>query len=405
MVLAEAAAQVPCRLVWVLDSSDTFMVPLVRLLRRMGEVIDSAGLDADAIAEALVPLSPAGITTFSEEYMQLTAALAQRLTLDYHSEATARKLADKKEQRLALRAAGLPGPAVWEVPVDFSHLQSFASGLAYPVVVKPRQGTGSFATARANDAEELAGHLARLADVEAGLLVEEYLPDRDPKNPFADDLAVEIMVQGGRVFRLATTGKFRHAPPFRGRGCFLPSSVDPSTQADMFDAAEAAARALGITDGFLNVDVKLTPDGIRIVEVNGRLGGNVQLLMELAGGPSILPLVFRLALGRDLIADPAIRTLLGGNWSRVGYFAWVQAPMEASRLSGVAGIDEVAALPHVSNVIRTRSQGDSLDWAMGGRSNVCEVFGAVENLEDLAAARRQIDDLIEVEFDVVSDRA
>lgn len=405
MVLAEAAAQAPCRLVWVVDGSDHFLSPLVRLLRRIGDVVDSAGLDAEAIADVLVPLSPAGITTFSEEYMLLTAALAKRLSLVYHSEATAARLADKKEQRLAFRAAGVPGPAVWEVPSDFSDLPSFVARLNYPVVVKPRQGTGSFATARANDVGELSDHLVRLADVEAGLLVEEYLPDRDPRSPFADDLAVEIMLQGGRVFRLATTGKFRHAPPFRGRGCFLPSRVDSSTEAEMFDAAEAAALALGITDGFLNVDIKLTPDGTRIVEVNGRLGGNVHTLMELAGGPPVLPMVFRLALGRDMTADPAIPFLLSGNWSRVGYFAWVQAPMAASRISGVAGIDEVAALPHVSTVIRNRNQGDSLDWAMGGRFNVCEVFGAVENLEDLAAARRQIDDLIELEFDEASDQA
>ncbi|HLX77674.1 MAG TPA: ATP-grasp domain-containing protein [Acidimicrobiales bacterium] len=405
MVLAEAAAQAPCRLVWVVDGGDPFMAPLVRLLRRMGDVVDSSGLHADAIADELIPTSPAGITTFSDEYMPLTAALARRLSLAYHSEETAVSLADKKEQRRALRSAGVPSPAVWEVPADLSDLPSFVESLGYPVVVKPRQGTGSFATALANDEGELSDHLARLADVEAEFLVEEYLPDRDPRSPFADDLAVEIMVQGGRVFRLATTGKFRHAPPFRGRGCFLPSSVDAATETEMFDAAEAAAVALGITDGFLNVDVKLTPVGTRIVEVNGRLGGNVDMLMELAGGPPVLPLVFRLALGRDMTADPALPSLLSGNWSRVGYFAWVQAPMAASRLSGVAGIDEVAALPHVSTVIRNRNQGDSLDWALGGRSNVCAVFGAVENLEDLVAARRQIDDLIEVDFDEASDQA
>ena len=150
-----------------------------------------------------------------------------------------------------------------------------------------------------------------------------------------------------------------------------------------------AARALGITDGLANVDVKLTPEGPRIVEVNGRLGGNVHLLMELAGGPSILPLVFRIALGQDMEAEPAVERIIGGTWPRIGYFAWIQAPMSATRLSGVTGYDEVAALPFVTSVVRNQREGDALDWAAGAGSNVGEVFGSVDSYEDLAAARRR----------------
>src|SRR5271156_6376620 len=117
---------------------------------------------------------------------------------------------------------------------------------------------------------------------------------------------VELLLQGGRVSHLAITGKFEHAPPFRGRGCFLPSDVDASTEKALFEAAETAVLAVGLTDGFANVDMKLTPYGPRIMEVNGRLGGRVHDMIELAGGPSILPQVFRLALGDDVAADPAI---------------------------------------------------------------------------------------------------
>ena len=399
MVLAEAARQVPCRLIWVIDGGDEVMAPLARLLRRLGDVVDSAGLDARGIAAALVTLAPGGITTFSEECMPLTAALARELSLVYHSEATAERLADKYEQRLALRSAGVPGPVVWKVPANSGGVPVLDGQPNFPVVVKPRRGTSSAATARADDAQELSDLLARFGELEGGLLVEEYLPGRDGASPFADDLAVELMLQGGQVFRLATTGKFKHAPPFRGRGCFLPSHVDPSTEADVFAAAEAAVLALGITDGLVNVDVKVTPEGPRVVEVNGRLGGNVQLLMELAGGPAILPWVCRLALGNDMSTEPALKDVLGRRLPRVGYFAWVQSPMSATRLSGVEGIDDVAALPHVSSVVRNRRLGDSVDWATGGRFNVCEVFGSVEGYDDLAEARREIDDLIELEFD------
>ena len=405
MVLAEAAAGV-CRIVWVVDGNEAVMGPLVRLLRRIGDVVDSAGLDAGAIATALEPHAPRGILTFSEIQMPLTAAVAGLLSLTYHSAATADRLADKYLQRRALRDAGLPGPSVWEAPSprlteEERHREgeALAGRVDFPVVVKPRRGASSVATARADDGLQLVHLIDRFGGREGGLLVEEYLADRVRDGPFADDIAVELLVQGGRVLRLATTGKFRHAPPFRGRGCFLPSHVDPPTELEVFGAAEAAVLGLGVTDGFVNVDMKLTPDGPRIVEVNGRLGGNVQVMMELAGGPPILPLVFGLALGHDMSAEPAIVRILEGSWPRVGYFAWIQTPMSATRLVGVEGLDDVAALPHVSSVARNQRQGDLLDWASGGRTNVCEVFGSVESLADLAEARDQIDDVIRLEFD------
>ncbi len=399
IVLAEAARETPCRLVWVLDGRNAETAPPVRLLDRIGDVVDVAGLDVPATAAALRPFAPSAMTTFSDFFMPLTASLARQLSLNYHSERTAGWLSDKSQQQLALRSAGVPGPAVWTVPAESSEMPAFLSQLRFPVVVKPRRGTGSVATARADDEGELSGLLARFADVDGGLLVEEYLVGRDEGGAFADDFAVELLVQGGHVFRLATTGKFKHAPPFRGRGTFLPSHVDPPIEAALFEAAEAAVVALGIKDSFANVDVKLTPEGPRVVEVNGRLGGHVQLLMELAGGPPVLPLVFRLALGRAMAQDPVLTQILSDGWSRVGYFASVQSPMGTTRLLSVKGFDEVAALPHVSSVLRKGRQGDRFDWAEGAGSSVCEVFGSVERLEDLAAARREIDDLIEVEFE------
>jgi biotin carboxylase len=338
--------------------------------------------------------------------MPLTASLAAQLSLTYHSPATAERLADKFVQRRALRAAGLPGPAAWEVPLpgpddqqDAGAVTALAAHVTYPVVVKPRRGTSSVATARADDSSELTDLLEKFGGQDGGLLVEEYLADRVTGGPFADDIAVELMAQGGRVWRLATTGKFSHAPPFRGRGCFLPSHVDAATGAELFAVAEAALRAVGVTDGIANVDLKLTPEGPRVVEVNGRLGGNVDALIELAGGPSILPLVFRLALGQDMAADATVARVVEGKWPRVGYFAWIQSPMSAVRLLGVEGLDEVAELPHVTSVVRNQRQGDVLDWAVGGRANVGAVFGSVEGVADLVAARDEIDATVTLSFE------
>ena len=58
MVLAEAASGL-CRIVWVVDGGDPVMGPMVRLLRRLGDVVDRAGLDADAVGQRSPPTNPA----------------------------------------------------------------------------------------------------------------------------------------------------------------------------------------------------------------------------------------------------------------------------------------------------------------------------------------------------------
>ena len=55
----------------------------------------------------------------------------------------------------------------------------------------------------------------------------------------------------------------------------------------------------------------------------------------------------------------------------------------------------------MTSVVRNQRQGDALDWAVGGRSNVCAVFGSVEDVADLTAARDEIDATVTLAFEEV----
>ena len=52
----------------------------------------------------------------------------------------------------------------------------------------------------------------------------------------------------------------------------------------MLDIASMAIKALGVRVGFLHTEIKLTPDGPRIIEVNGRLGGSVAEMAKACHG-------------------------------------------------------------------------------------------------------------------------
>src|SRR3954451_16316825 len=99
-----------CDLVWVVDSGDFDDTTMMRLLRKLGTVIDVAGLSEAEAADALRALAPDGIVAYADPQIALASALAARLGLDYHDAAVAERLLDKTTQRRALRAAGLPVP-------------------------------------------------------------------------------------------------------------------------------------------------------------------------------------------------------------------------------------------------------------------------------------------------------
>jgi len=84
--------------------------------------------------------------------------------------------------------------------------------------------------------------------------------------------------------------------PFRESGAFFPSTLDAGTADRVLAATREALLALEVTSGVTHAEFKLTADGPRLIEVNGRLGGFVNDLVGRATGVSMVRLVLENAL-------------------------------------------------------------------------------------------------------------
>lgn len=388
----EAAAGV-CDLVWVVGH-DELAPPMGRLLDRSGTVVERDQHEED-LAAALRKLGVDGITCFAEASMPLASHLAVRLDLRYHGPRTAELLADKLHQGMALAATGLPmPPTVWLPDVPVAEREAVIAGLRFPVVLKPRSGLGARETVRVDGPAKLGAVLAAAPEP---LLIAEYLPGRGTEAAIADDVAVEAFVRDGTLTFFAVTGKFRLAYPFRSRGTFVPAALSQGEAAGAFTAAAAAVKALGIGDGFVNVDLKLTPDGPRVIEVNGRIGGRVAETVALAGGPRLLPIAVKAAIG--VLTEDDMNELRDWRPEGIGYCALVQAPKDAKQFLAATGFDEVAALDHVRSVARNAPADGLIHWRAGLSSNVGVVSGWVEDHRMLVAARAEIDRRLRIEFE------
>ncbi|WP_043175603.1 ATP-grasp domain-containing protein [Streptomyces sp. NRRL B-24484] len=336
---AAAAAEIATAL--AADTPLAFLVPRsdhtvqVRpLLEQLGTVVDLAGDDRDVAR--VRALRPDGIVTYSEPMLRDTARIADALGLPGHRPETVLLLTDKERQRRRLAQAGVDAvrhhpvhrPEDWAAALD-------AVGL--PAIVKPLYGGGSRDTHLVRDEETLARLAVRHP---VGMMVEEYLQGR-PSLPYGDYVSVESLCAPDRITHVSVSGKFPMAPPFREQGQFWPSALPPEDAAAVADLTTRALRALGVDFGVTHTEVKLTAQGPRIIEVNGRLGGLVNEISRRAAGVDLIRLAGLRAAGKDDWAEPE-------PMDRVHFQYWGAGPAERCRLTGVRGGREARAVPGIT---------------------------------------------------------
>uniref|UniRef100_A0AAU3HUH5 ATP-grasp domain-containing protein n=1 Tax=Streptomyces sp. NBC_01393 TaxID=2903851 RepID=A0AAU3HUH5_9ACTN len=337
--------------------------------------------DLDASARLLAAHAPDAVLTFSESRLAVTAQLAARLGLPYHSPATVELLRDKYAQRRRLRERGVDSVRSYRLrrPADWP---AALAAVGLPAVLKPASGEGSRSTHPVEDpgrGAALAAELLSGAGREDSLVLEEYLHGRDC-GPWGDYVSVESAVSGGRISHWAVTGKFPLAPPFRETGHLRPAPLPESDREATLRLVTRALKALGITTGITHTEVKLTPAGPRLIEVNGRLGGWQTQLAHLAGDVDPVTLAGRVALGRDV---SGVRTAD----DRVVFTRFVTAPVEGGTYVSSHGLRAALALPGVRSVVSRYSPGErippgvhsgELAWVEGEAADHESVLRVVE---------------------------
>lgn len=395
-----AGAKGWCDVIWLVDRDDPAATSVRPLLERSGTVVDRLGDAPEDAAAALSPLAPDGLATFYDTGMEHVARIAAALGLPFHSPDAALALEDKHRQRDALRAAGLPTPAVVELPEGAATdtVLDLAGRVGYPAVLKPTRASGSWHTFPVRSEQELAAIWGRLSDAAAEpLILEQYLPDGGPMpGGFeADYVSVETVASAGELTHLALTGRFPLVAPFRETGFFIPATVAGEVRDEVLDLAGRALEAVSFHVGVAHTEIKLTSEGPRVIEINGRIGGGVPEMLNLTTGVDLIKVAILAALGRPLGVGAMPPT------DGVGYRFFYQPPVDASRVVRIDGLQELRAHPGVQSVRLHRPAGTELNTAEGTRSYLFAVVGKAADLDELRAAdeflRTEID--AEYEFD------
>jgi biotin carboxylase len=387
-----------CDVVWLVDRDDPAATSVRPLLERTGTVVDRLGDSAEVAAGELVGLAPDGLATFYDTGMEHVAGIAAALELPFHSPRAALCLEDKYEQREALRAAGLPTPAVVRLPPGASspEVQRLAGEVGYPAVLKPVRASGSWHTFPIRDAHELDSIWERLsAGPQEPLILEQYLPDGDsmPGGFEADYVSVETVASAGELTHVAVTGRFPVVQPFRETGFFIPSTISGDALGGVLEVAERALGAVGFMVGVAHTEVKLTSEGPRVIEINGRIGGGVPEMLDLTTGVDLVKVAMLAALGMPLGIEAMPAT------DGIGYRFFYQPPETARRVVRIDGLEELRARPGARSIRLHRPAGTELDTAEGTRSYLFAVVGKARDLDELRAADEFLRTGIAVEYE------
>jgi biotin carboxylase len=377
-----AACQELCDVVFVYDSSWPHAHRLAPVLRSIGTTLDLAGLELSESAKALAALRPAGITTFCERHLGLTAELAQSIGLPYQSPETIAAITDKWSQRRVLQDAGVQATRIQAI-CSPDELFRAVKDVGTPAVLKPRVGVSSRDTVLVESLDDLQSAEQLMSSTEssatAGSLwvVEEYLGAlADSSDSWGDYVSVESAVCKGQIQHVGITGKFPLAPPFRETGMVFPAAAQNCNRAALYGLAESAIKSLGISTGLTHTELKTSGARPSIIEVNARMGGYVPDVIRRSCGFDLVRMACELALG----LNPMPATLRP---TQIAFQYLLQPPMSAIRLAGFEGIEGARSVRGISRIDVQARSGDEVSWRRGTSSHIAVISGEVRRHEDV----------------------
>ncbi|MEU7906216.1 ATP-grasp domain-containing protein [Actinoplanes sp. NPDC049118] len=323
--------------------------------------------DAGALAEFVGRLPsgarPDGILSWVETLVGLSCTVAARLGLPGTDPAAIDLSRDKLDVRERLAAAGLPQPGFGGASTAADALR-LLDDIGYPAVLKPRRLAGSCGVLRVDAAEDVTRRFEAVAGAEFfgvanpesdRVLVEELL--------VGDEISVDSACRDGVVTPLIVARKRSSPPPYFEELAHTVSATDPLLEStELRDLLQRIHDALGLDNLMTHIELRLTAAGLRLIEVNPRLGGGmIPYLGGLATGVSLPRVAAGIAVGEMPDLTPRA--------ARVAHVELLY-PDRDLVLESVE-VDHRDLPEEVHSLVITKKSGDILRLPPEGNSNMC----------------------------------
>jgi biotin carboxylase len=383
----------------VVGSSEALALRGVMGGRSLELPFDDPGAAASAIVEQdrVAPLD--AVVAVDDQGTLVAAEASARLGLRHNPPAAVAAARDKIAMRRALAAAEVPQPAFAPLRGRAGEAETFevVASVGYPCVVKPRDLSGSQGVIRVDDPAGVLSVVERVRGIasRAGagpsptVLVEAFVGGAE--------VAVEGILDGGELTVLAVFDKPDplEGPYFEETIYVTPSRLPTGELAAVAAAAGQAARALGLSEGPVHAEVRVSGGRASVIEVAARtIGGLCSRTLRFGTGRSLEELVLAQALGLPLDRD------------REGRAAGVlMLPIPGTgTLIGVEGREEALAVPGILAVETTVAPGRPIVAVPEGDRYLGFVFAEGPTPARVEKALRRAQGLLEVRVEETRGR-
>lgn len=331
------------------------------------EYYNVSTIDEEGIYKVAKAFKADGIMTLATDMpMRSLAYACEKLGLVGLTYESAVKATDKGDMIKTFEAAGVEHPWYKIVPDGEKPIKGSCT---FPLITKPTDNSGSRGVMLVHNEDELEKALnyssenGRRGDV----IIEEYME--------GPEVSVEIMVSHGVPYVLQITDKLTTgAPHFVEMGHSQPSRLPSEAQSAICDLASRAVLSVGIENGPAHVEIILTKDGPKMVELGARMGGDciTTHLVPLSTGIDMVGNTINIALGEEPDLEQKI-------WkgSAIRYF---RVPHGVIR--EITGVEKAKAIRGVKEITFVKQVGDTVGDIGSSTDRVGFVIAQADTAEE-----------------------
>ncbi len=330
-------------------------------------------IDSEGVLRVAREFNPDGFLTLATDLpMRSVAYASESIGLRGISEDTALLATDKGEMIRCLKSNHVATP--WYFLINsIEDINNIESKLKYPCILKPTDNAGSRGVTYINDYNDLIRNFnySKEYSHSGQVIIEEYMQ--------GPEVSVEILAYKGVPHIIQITDKkTTGAPHFVEIGHDQPTKLNSVAQEMIIDLAKRAVIALGIENGPAHVEIILTKDGPKIVELGARLGGDciTSHLVYLSTGIDMIKETIKVLCGE--VPDLTIRENKGAS---------VRFCVSENQgiFDHIEGIDEALSLEGVTEVTSMIQKGESLQSVNSSDDRIAFVITQGENSNDSAS--------------------
>lgn len=284
------------------------------------------------------------VTAATDKPLVMMARIAEKYGFPFYSVETAQWSTDKFQMKKRFELGGVPhaqGRTISKVEE--------ADGLAFPVIVKPRDNSGSRGVKLCRNQEDLRISIDEALENSKldSVLVEEFIE--------GPEYSIEGLHHDGKSEVIQFTEKKTTEFPYNVElGHIQPANISEDNKQKIRDIIAKIGKALSFVNCPSHTELKINERGIFVIETSPRLGGDyiTSTLTPLSTGVNLEDELLKISLGETINPRPK-----AVQYSGVRFFSFE----EGSVIKHVPNSEFVKTWPHVVDFSFNLKEGEKVN--------------------------------------------